>query len=122
MASYKDLEIYQKAFCLAVSVHKASMTLPKHELYELGSQVRRSSQSIRANIVEGYGRRAYKNDFVHFLVVAEASLLETISHLEMLKELYEIEVDELLKEYDHLGKQMTKYLNYVRNNWRTPNT
>ncbi|MCX6171922.1 MAG: four helix bundle protein [Flavobacterium sp.] len=45
-----------------------SLLLPKYELYELGSQLRRSSDSIVTNIVEGYGRKRYKSDFIKFLV------------------------------------------------------
>jgi four helix bundle protein len=44
-----------------------SLKLPKHELYELGSQLRRSSDSVTTNIVEGYGRKRYKADFIKFL-------------------------------------------------------
>jgi len=85
MKSYKELHIYQEAFSLAKEVHLMTMELPKHELYELGSQVRRSAQSVRANIVEGYGRRRHSADFTKFLCYSHASLLETISHLEMLQ-------------------------------------
>src|SRR4029077_19654575 len=58
--------------------------LPKFEMYEEGSQIRRSSKSIRSNIVEGYGRRRYKQEFIRFLVFAHASCDETIDHLESL--------------------------------------
>ncbi|MEN8137679.1 MAG: four helix bundle protein [Bacteroidota bacterium] len=67
MKSYRDLEIYQMAYQLAVEVHLLTMKLPKYELYEQGSQVRRSSKSIKDTIVEGYGRRRYKADFIRFL-------------------------------------------------------
>lgn len=40
MKSNRDLEIYQMAYKLALEVHKMSLTLPKYELYEQGSQVR----------------------------------------------------------------------------------
>lgn len=43
MKSYKDLDIYKMAYELAIKVHKMSLTLSKYELYEQGSQVRRSS-------------------------------------------------------------------------------
>jgi four helix bundle protein len=46
MKSYKDLEIYKLAYELAIKVHRFSLTLPKYELFEEGSQVRRSSKSI----------------------------------------------------------------------------
>ena len=66
MKSYRDLDIYKIAYRLALDVHKMTMTLPRYELYEQGSQVRRSSKSIVDNIVEGYGRKKYKQDFIRF--------------------------------------------------------
>ena len=80
---YDNLEIYKLSFDLAISIHKMSLNLPKYELYEQGSQVRRSSQSIKNNIVEGYGRRRYKADFIKFLIYAQASCDETISQLKI---------------------------------------
>jgi len=47
MKSFKDLEIYITAFDLAKRVHRALLTLPQFELYEQGSQIRRSSKSIK---------------------------------------------------------------------------
>ena len=125
MKSYLDLEIYQLAFELAKKVHRLTALLPKQEQYELGSQVRRSAQSIRANIVEGYGRRKYKNEFVRFLIFAEASLLETESHLKMINELYpDYEAIKLLNEYNSLGKKLNSFIKYVENSWnnRKPKT
>ena len=57
MKSYKDLDIYNEAFRLALAVHVMTQKLAKAEHYKLGSQVRRAAQSVRSNIVEGYGRR-----------------------------------------------------------------
>ncbi|MCK4476185.1 MAG: four helix bundle protein [Methanophagales archaeon] len=71
--TYKDLEIYQLSHELAIKIHKVSLSLPKFELYEEGSQVRRAAKSIPANIVEGFGRRRYKNEFIRFLTFALAS-------------------------------------------------
>ncbi len=97
-----------------------TLKLPTYEQYELGSQSRRSAQSVRTNIVEGYGRRKYKYDFSKFLTYAEGSLLETESHLEMIKELYDPnEVVQLLEKYSQLGKQLNKFILYVEKNWRT---
>lgn len=60
MKNYKGLDIYKISFSLSIQVHKQSLKLPKFELYEQGSQVRRSSKSIKDTIAEGYGRRRYK--------------------------------------------------------------
>jgi len=122
MKSFRDLEIYQQAYALAIKVHKMSLTLPKFELYEQGSQVRRSSKSIKDNIAEGYGRRRYKDEFIRFLVFSHALCDEACSQLMTINELYfENEgLKELLAEYDVLGAKINKFIQYVENNWQTP--
>ena len=82
--SYCDLEIYQLSYQIAMKIHHMSLKLPKYELYEEGSQIRRSSKGVPSTIVEGYGRRKYKNDFVRFLVYAQASCDETGVHFEFI--------------------------------------
>ena len=82
--SYKKLQIWQLAGELVVEIQELSMKLPKFEMYEQGSQIRRSSKSVKSNIVEGYGRRRYKNDYIRFIIYALASNDETIDHLETL--------------------------------------
>ena len=84
MKSYKDLEIYQLSFQLAVEIYKLSINLPNPDRFETGSQIRRSSQSVKDNIIEGYGRRKYKADFLKFLVFSHASCLEATSQAEFL--------------------------------------
>ena len=81
--NYRDLEIWQLSRELTVDVHKMTLhKLPKFEMFEEGSQIRRSMKSIKSNIVEGYGRRRYKQDFIRFLVFAHSSCDETIDHPE----------------------------------------
>jgi four helix bundle protein len=82
--TYKDLEIYRLSHELAIEIHKVSLSLPKFEFYEEGSQVRRAAKSIPANIAEGFGRRRYKNEFIRFLTFALASCDETKEPLEIL--------------------------------------
>ena len=79
---YKDLEVWKLARKLAIDVHHMTLNeLPKFELFEQGSQIRRSSKSIRANIVEGFGKRRYKMDFIRHLTYALGSARETEDHL-----------------------------------------
>ena len=54
--SYKKLKIWQSARELSIEIHLMTMKLPKFEFYETGSQIRRSSKSIRSNIVETWVR------------------------------------------------------------------
>lgn len=77
--SYKDLEIYKLAYKLAIEVHYMSLQLPKYELYEQGSQIRRSSKRIKDTIAEGFGRRRYKIEFIRYLIFAQASCDEVLS-------------------------------------------
>ncbi|MZP56456.1 MAG: four helix bundle protein [Bacteroidales bacterium] len=120
MNSYRDLEIYKLAFDLAYKVHITSLKLPKFELFEQGSQIRRSSKSVKEQIVEGFGRRRYKADYIKFLVNAHSSCDEATSQLEMLIKIYPEmpEFQPLLEEYIILGKKISTYISYVENNWR----
>jgi four helix bundle protein len=85
--SYRDLEIWKLAREMAIAVHRMTLqNLPRFEMYEQASQIRRSAKSISSNIVEGYGRRRYKQEFIRFLVFAHGSCDETIGRLEVLFE------------------------------------
>ena len=121
MNNYKDLDIYKLAYRLAIEVHKMTMTLPKYELYEQGSQVRRSSKSIKDNVAEGFGRRRYKDEFVRFLVFAHSSCDEAISQLTMINEIYfeNKDLNNLLEEYEVLGAKINKFIQYVEENWKS---
>src|SRR3982751_4396607 len=99
MKSYKDLEIYKGSKKLAIEIHKISLSLPKFELYEEGSQIRRSSKAVASAIVEGYGRRRYKADFIKFLVYAQSECDETILRLQFL---FETESCKNMEAYNQL--------------------
>lgn len=73
MSGYRELEIYKIAFKLSVKLHRESLNLPAYELYEQGSQIRRSSKSVRDTIVEGYGRRKYKAEYIKYLTYSIAT-------------------------------------------------
>jgi four helix bundle protein len=109
------------AYKLAIEVHHLSLTLPNYELYEQGSQVRRSSKSIKETIAEGYGRKRYKADFIKFLTYAQASCNETISQLTMISELHFAKnpIRNLIENYNSLGSKINKFIQYVEANWRT---
>jgi len=119
MKNYRDLEIYQLAYQLAIEVHKMTLTLPGYEMYEQESQIRRSSKSIKDNIVEGYGRRRYKNEFIRFLIFAQASSDETISQLTMINEIHfeSKGLTELISDYEIFGRKINKFIDYVEKHW-----
>jgi four helix bundle protein len=121
--SYKDLEVYKLAKALAVKVHKLTIEeLPKFEIYEEGSQIRRSSKSIVANLVEGFGRRKYLNEFIRFITYAIASCDETKVHLEMLYETDSIrkeDFESLCQRYEELGAKLYNFREAVTKSHRT---
>lgn len=121
MSSYKELEIYNLAYKLSIKVHRASLKLPQFELYEQGSQIRRSTKSIKDNISEGYGRRRYKPEFIRYLVFAQASCDEATNQATTLEELYPdiLEFSDVLTDLDVLGKKINNYIKYVETSWRT---
>lgn len=122
--SYRKLEIWQLAREVSIEVHEMSLKLPKMELYEVGSQIRRSSKSVRSAIVEGYGRRMYKADYIKFLVSGLVSNDETIDHLETLWEtqsLTDKEVfDKLHSKIDLLGKKLNRFISSVQDGHQSP--
>jgi len=119
--TYRKLDIYNISFELFIETHQISFRLPKSELYELGSQLRRSADSINSNIVEGYGRRMYKADYIRFLIISHGSCDETINHLLKIIRLYPdiTEFSGLLERYKLLGGKLHNYIEYVKTNWRT---
>ena len=121
--SYRDLEIYRKAHKLVVEIHELSLKLPKFELYEQASQIRRSSKSIKSNIVEGFGRRGYKQEFIRFLTFSLASCDETRDHLDTLYETKSLTDTERYKyfceEYDHLGRMISNFIKSVQSGHKT---
>src|SRR5437660_11554677 len=115
---YKTLEIWQLAREVSVSVHRMTMErLPKFEMYEEGSQIRRSMKSVRSNIVEGYGRRRYKQEFIRFLTFAIASNCETTDHLEMLNETgslqHNVLYEDLHNRLEILGRKLNNFIQSV---------
>jgi four helix bundle protein len=54
------LDVWRIARELSIEIHKMTLNLPKFEMYEEGNHIRRSSKSIRSNIVEGYGEEDIK--------------------------------------------------------------
>jgi four helix bundle protein len=98
------------------------MKLPKYEIYELGSQLRRSADSVVTNIAEGYGRRRYKNDFIKFLIYSHASNDETIVHLLKIQTLYSelsVEARDLQNNYELLGGKINNFITFVETKWNS---
>ena len=72
--SFEDLDVFKRAYRLALEVHKSSLGFPAVEQRVLGDQMRRASKSICGNIAEGFGKqRNSKLEFKRFLRIATGS-------------------------------------------------
>lgn len=110
--SFRDLDIYKLALSLDHEVYRDSLKFPKFELYELGSQIRRSAHSIPANIAEGWGRRSV-GEMKHFFIYASASIDETTVHLDSAKNrgyLDDRKYRYYCDRYETLGKMLNSFI------------
>ena len=72
--SFEDLEVYQRAYKLALELHKLTLEFPRIEQFALADQIRRASKSICANIAEGFARQHISApDFHRYVVLALGS-------------------------------------------------
>jgi four helix bundle protein len=114
---YKKLKVYVVSHDLAVRVHKMTVKLPRFEMMEEGSQIRRSSKSVSSNIVEGYALRRYKQEYIHYLSRALASSLETVEHLDFLFETGSLKDEALYKDlrerYGELNSMLYRFVESI---------
>jgi four helix bundle protein len=91
--------------------------LPKFEQFEEASQIRHSIKSVKAAIVEGYGRKKYQQDYLRFLIIALSSNDETIDHLENLFETHSLKNEEIFNKIhsklELLGKKLNCFIQTV---------
>lgn len=120
MQSFKNLEIWQLAHRLRVSVYDLVISFPREELYGLRSQVTRAAGSIAANIAEGCGRNGDK-EFARFLDIAMGSATELECHLLCAKDRGFTSQEALapfLQELDRLQKMLAALIRAVRTRTR----
>jgi four helix bundle protein len=80
MQAFRDLKVWQKAHQLTLDVYVATATFPREEMFGLTSQIRRSAESIPANISEGCGREGAA-EMARYLSMAMGSASELEYHL-----------------------------------------
>ena len=108
MKSFRELRVWQKGMDLVETVYLLTQDFPKQEIYGLTSQVRRAAISVPSNIAEGHTREHLK-EYLHHLSMAQASLAEVETQVEIASRLNYLASDrlsELLREISSLGKQL----------------
>jgi len=106
--SFRDLRVWKAAMDLVEKVYRLTQAFPQHEIYGLTSQIRRAGVSIPSNITEGHTREHLK-EYLHHVSIAQGSLAEMETQLEIAARLNYISTEQLtdtLVPVVSLGKQL----------------
>jgi four helix bundle protein len=115
---FRDLEVYQRGYRLALEIHKESEGWPRDGRHGVTGQLRGAAWSVPANIAEGYGRKTFEKDFKRILVTALGSVNEATVFIDAARDLGwldEVRHQEWRSEYDVLAKQLSVLIQ----NWKT---
>jgi four helix bundle protein len=82
VTKHHELDVYKRAFSVAMEIFDLSKVFPKEETYSLTDQIRRSSRSVCANLAEAWRKRRYEGAFIAKLCDCEAEAAETQTWLE----------------------------------------
>ncbi len=76
--SFRQLDVYKKAYSLSLKIHELSLSFPKYEQYSLADQFRRCARSICANLAEGFAKQSFsKPEFRRFISMSIGSATES---------------------------------------------
>lgn len=106
---YRELNVYQLAYKLAMEVFEVSKSFPKEEKYSLTDQIRRSSRSVCANIGEGYRKRKYPKHFSSKMTDADGECSETQIWLDFARDCKYIDSEvrnKMFIEYEGVGRML----------------
>lgn len=112
---HKKLDVWKKAIDLVRQIYDLTKTFPKNEDYSLTSQMRRAAISVPSNISEGAARQT-KKEFIQFLHMAQGSLSELDTQIEIAKRLGYFSEDqnkktlEIMQDVDRMLSGLIKSL------------
>ncbi|MDO8609385.1 MAG: four helix bundle protein [bacterium] len=113
---FEKLDVWKLAHQFTLNIYKITSSFPKDEKFSLVDQIRRSSSSIAANIVEGNEKKSNK-EFLQFLYTAKGSLAETKYFLILSRDLQYLTIqdyEKLLINADNIGKMINGLMKYLR--------
>ena len=112
---YRKLNVYHRAVQLVALVYQITRQFPQEERYGLTNQIQRAAVSIPSIIAEGMGRFSNK-ERVHFLEIANGSLMEVMCQLDVAKILEYID-DEIFNEQELYINETASMLVKLRNHF-----
>ena len=112
--TFEDVELWQKAHKLVLSIYKFTDDFPKQEMFGLTSQLRRAAVSVPANFAEGF-KKVGLSDKLRFYNIAQGSLEESRYYLILARDLKYGEVTKLISELETISKMLDAYMRAIRN-------
>lgn len=107
--SYRDLDVYKLSYEIMIRVFRdVTPKLPQHEKYDLKDQISRASKAVPRLIAEGYAKKHQRMGFQKYLDDAMAECNEMVVSLCQCQDLYRISCEELIDNYDKVGRQLFK--------------
>lgn len=118
VTTFRELNVYQRAYKLALAIHKESLGFPKTEQYAMADQARRASKSICANIAEGFARHHKSSaEFKRFLTMAIGSSDEMLVWADFCRDLGYIDKSKW-SEWNREYGEISRMLYALSKNWK----
>ncbi len=113
VTSFRDLRVWQRGMELVERVYGLTQSFPEREAYGLTSQIRRAAVSVPSNIAEGHARE-HLREYPHYLSVAQGSLAELQTQVEIAGRLGYVSRDLVIELVDFAGR-LSRQLYALRN-------
>jgi len=106
--TFEDLLVWQKSHEFVLAIYRFTKSFPKHEVYGLTPQMRRTAVSIPANIAEGFKKRG-KPDKARFMNIAQGSIEECRYYLILTKDLDYGDTVKLMNDLEEISRLLEGY-------------
>lgn len=106
--TFEDVELWKKAHAWVLDIYRFTDTFPKHEMFGLTSQLRRSAVSVPGNFAEGFNKTG-RADKVRFYNIAQGSLEESRYYLILARDLKYGDPGRLIEAAAEIGRMLRSY-------------
>jgi four helix bundle protein len=110
----RDTKVYKLAFELAMEIFEISKTFPPEEKFSLTDQIRKSSRSVCACLLEAYRKKRYPAHFVSKVTDSDTENSETSGWLDFslaCRYLAEEKYKKLFAKTEEVGKLLNHMIN-----------
>ena len=116
---HKKLDAWKLSMDLVIDVYQTTDKFPRQEQYSLTGQIRRAAISIPSNIAEGAARQT-KKEFSNYLHIAQGSLSEFDTQLELARRLGYLDdeswriLDQQMERIDKVISGLIHHVNFKK--------